>query len=59
MAIFECELGDARFVEIAEAFVDHVVVLGATAAKHSCCRVPLRLMEKAAKRRGISQREAM
>jgi hypothetical protein len=27
VAIFECELGDAGFVELAEAFVDHVVVL--------------------------------
>ena len=28
VAIFECELGDARFVEIAEAFVDHAVCIG-------------------------------
>jgi hypothetical protein len=27
------ELGDAGFVEVAEAFVDHAVVFGATAAK--------------------------
>ena len=27
MAIFERELGDAGFVELAEAFLDHAVVL--------------------------------
>jgi len=27
MVIFECELGHAGFVELAEAFLDHAVVL--------------------------------
>jgi hypothetical protein len=33
VTVFESELGDAGFVELAEAFVDHAVVLGATAGK--------------------------
>ena len=33
MAIFEGELRDAGFVEVAEAFGGHAIVLGATAAK--------------------------
>jgi len=49
LAIFECEIGDAGFVQFSEIFGDHAAVLGATAAKHCCCPVPLQLMEKAAK----------